>query len=229
MTFTADASAGLSGPKWLARRRSAAWERFSASSLPTEDDDLWRYSDIARLDLDLFAPFEFQFSAAAQKQAQKEELIARARRVASFVGQFSALVVTVDGALMFVEQGAEGPVDGVAGGARVGGIAGADSGPLSVGRATGDDEPEPIARSRDAVDDLHAAFVSDLVQVRVNAKAVLEYPVVVVHLVTRGQAQPDGPDGPSSGGETTRGNLAPPASRMSMCSSAHRLRRASSR
>ncbi len=52
--------------------------------------------------------------------------------------------------------------------------------------ASGEEEPEPVALSRDALDDLHSAFVSDVVQVRISAKATLEHPVVVVHLVTRG-------------------------------------------
>ena len=56
LTFTADVSASLSGPEWLSRRRSAAWERFANSSLPSEDEDLWKYSGINNLDLDLFAP-----------------------------------------------------------------------------------------------------------------------------------------------------------------------------
>ena len=56
LTFTADASAGLSGPEWLMRRRSAAWERFQSATLPTESDDLWKYSGIEKLDLHSFAP-----------------------------------------------------------------------------------------------------------------------------------------------------------------------------
>ena len=57
---------------------------------------------------------------------------------------------------------------------------------LRVHRASADEVPEPVAISRDALDDLHSAFVSDLVQVRIRAKTVLEHPVVIVHLVTRG-------------------------------------------
>ncbi len=193
MTFTADASAGLTGPKWLAERRSAAWERYSAASLPTEDDDLWKYSDVGRLDLDSFAPFASDPTAGAAAQ----ELIARARRVASFVGKCSALVVTVDGAPLLVEQGSDGPVEGDGGGA------------LQVRTAPVDDEPESIALTLDALDDLHSAFVQDMVQIRIRAKAILEHPIVVVHLVTRGLAHLADSNGPRSTGEATRAALAP--------------------
>src|ERR1700689_5062872 len=103
LTFTADASAGLSGPEWLTRRRSAAWERFSAASLPTEDQDLWKYSGIDKLDLDLFA---LRPSGPPPGGPLVGELLARARRAASVIGEWSALVVTIDGSLAAVEHSA---------------------------------------------------------------------------------------------------------------------------
>ncbi len=173
MTFTADASAGLLGPAWLANRRSSAWERFSAGSMPTEDDELWKYSDVGRLDLDSFAPFAFDTSTGATTL----ELIAHARGVACLVGEWQALVVTVDGNLLCIEQGANGPVET------------GDGGPLQAHGALTGEEPEAVALSRDALDDLHSAFVADVVQVRISAKATLEHPVVIVHLVTPGPEQ----------------------------------------
>ncbi len=44
-----------SGPVWLAERRRSAADRFAAASLPTPDDEIWRYSRISELDLDAFA------------------------------------------------------------------------------------------------------------------------------------------------------------------------------
>ena len=55
-TFTADASAALPGPAWLRARRVEAYERFAAAPLPTEAEEIWRYSRIGALDLDAFAP-----------------------------------------------------------------------------------------------------------------------------------------------------------------------------
>jgi Fe-S cluster assembly protein SufD len=171
LTFTADASAGLLGPAWLAKRRSSAWERFSAGSMPTEDDELWKYSDVGRLDLDSFAPFAFDTSGGGATA----ELIAHARGVASLVGEWQALVVTVDGTFVCIEEGANGSVET------------GDGGPLIAHGASSErEEPEEVALSRDALDDLHSAFVADVVQVRISAKATLEHPVVIVHLVTPG-------------------------------------------
>ena len=55
-TFTPDIAAALPGPAWLTRRRAAAAEAFAGSPLPTEKDEVWRYSRIDQLDLDRFQP-----------------------------------------------------------------------------------------------------------------------------------------------------------------------------
>jgi Fe-S cluster assembly protein SufD len=56
MTLTAEHSAALPGPDWLKARRAAAFERFEATPLPTDAEEVWRYSRIADLDLDRFGP-----------------------------------------------------------------------------------------------------------------------------------------------------------------------------
>jgi len=55
-TFSADAIAGLAGPDGLAARRVEAAGRFVGASLPTTDEEVWRYSPIDELDLDRFEP-----------------------------------------------------------------------------------------------------------------------------------------------------------------------------
>ena len=55
-TFTPDNAAALPGAPWLTRRRIAAAEAFASSPLPTEKDEVWRYSRIDQLDLDRFHP-----------------------------------------------------------------------------------------------------------------------------------------------------------------------------
>ena len=55
-TFTAEASAGLAGPDWLRRRRATGYEAFASSPLPSESEEVWRYTPIDDLDLDAFAP-----------------------------------------------------------------------------------------------------------------------------------------------------------------------------
>ena len=55
-TFTAEASAGLAGPGWLRERRAAGYEAFASSPLPSESEEVWRYTPIDRLALDEFGP-----------------------------------------------------------------------------------------------------------------------------------------------------------------------------
>ncbi|HEX9260325.1 MAG TPA: SufD family Fe-S cluster assembly protein [Acidimicrobiales bacterium] len=54
--FTADLARALPGPAWLVDRRAAATERARARSMPSADEEIWRYSRIAELDLDTFTP-----------------------------------------------------------------------------------------------------------------------------------------------------------------------------
>ncbi|MGY6499947.1 MAG: SufB/SufD family protein [Acidimicrobiales bacterium] len=53
-TLTPDNAAALDGPDWLRSRRVAAAERFGAATLPSADEEVWRYSRIGDLDLDRF-------------------------------------------------------------------------------------------------------------------------------------------------------------------------------
>ena len=55
-TFTAEISAGLAGPDWLRARRSAGYEALASCALPSESEEVWRYTPIDRLVLDDFAP-----------------------------------------------------------------------------------------------------------------------------------------------------------------------------
>lgn len=55
-SFSADAARALAGPDWLRDRRVAAAERFAAWAFPTPDEEIWRYSRIAELDIDRYAP-----------------------------------------------------------------------------------------------------------------------------------------------------------------------------
>lgn len=170
MTFTADASAALDGPDWLARRRRQAWERYAASQLPTSADDLWKFSAIETLELDAFAP------RPTGPPAVTERLMERARSLASFMGERSGLVVTLDGTLVQTEEGS--PAGAL-------GRSGTDpDGVIDVHGTRPDEQHESVLVNRDAFDELHAAFVGDVTHVEIRAKARIELPLVVVHLVS---------------------------------------------
>lgn len=55
-TFSAEASAGLGGPRWLQNRRESGYAAFSATPLPSESEEVWRYTPIDELDLARFVP-----------------------------------------------------------------------------------------------------------------------------------------------------------------------------
>ena len=69
--FTADAAAAIDGPDWLRARRVAAAERFASTSLPSAEEEVWRYSRVDELDLDEFRPGrgDTSWSAAADETA----------------------------------------------------------------------------------------------------------------------------------------------------------------
>ena len=54
--FTVDAARSLGGPDWLVARRVAAAEQLSGLTFPTNAEEIWRYSRIGQLDLDLYRP-----------------------------------------------------------------------------------------------------------------------------------------------------------------------------
>jgi Fe-S cluster assembly protein SufD len=54
--FSAGAVPALPGPGWLRQARLAAWEKFSASELPRESEEIWRYSRIEELELSHYGP-----------------------------------------------------------------------------------------------------------------------------------------------------------------------------
>ena len=70
-TFTPETASSLPGLPWLQQRRAAAAEAFSSSVLPTEKDEVWRYSRIDELDLDRFRP-----SGTARRSPQRSGPVA---------------------------------------------------------------------------------------------------------------------------------------------------------
>ncbi|MCU4187510.1 SufD family Fe-S cluster assembly protein [Acidiferrimicrobium sp. IK] len=90
--------AGLPGPAWLSTARTAAFERFSATPLPTEAAEEWRYSRIAELDLERFAPVSHgeQAGAAAPPAGLSADVL-------------EALLLALAGAVV-VEVGGDGTV-----------------------------------------------------------------------------------------------------------------------
>jgi Fe-S cluster assembly protein SufD len=54
--LTVDAAMQLPGPDWLKQRRGAAAEQLASVSLPSAEEEMWRYTPVADIDLDRYGP-----------------------------------------------------------------------------------------------------------------------------------------------------------------------------
>jgi Fe-S cluster assembly protein SufD len=185
--FTADSSAALGGPSWLCERRSQAYERFARADMPSESEEVWRYSGIDRLDLGRFSPPDL----SAPRPGPAEDL-SLARGIADGLGSRSALVVTRDGVLVGIEASPLFEESGV----RV----------FSSRSDWTDSQPPPrlgeLSRPKDAFGEMHDAFMGDSIVLDVSSKTVLSDPVVIVHVVSLPPASSDAA-GPATTGGTS--------------------------
>ncbi len=161
--FTPDAAASLPGPRWLQKRRQAAAERLQSAEMPTEAEEVWRYSRIDQLDLDAYAPLP---ASTDTDVGLPPELAA----VADAVGERSALVVVRNGGVAHVDLDAALARRGVT------------VGPLDI-HPSGEELLGSVAGPADFFVELATAFSSGGAVVRVPRGVVLERPVVVVHWV----------------------------------------------
>lgn len=91
--FSSDAAGALPGPDWLVSRRRSAAERFSSAILPTPEEEVWRYSRIADLDLAEYAPVPVEVAPGVDDDA-----------LVGLADHADLLVVTVDGRMASVRS-----------------------------------------------------------------------------------------------------------------------------
>lgn len=162
MSFTADAVSSLPGPEWLASRRHDAYERFRSASLPTSDEEVWRYSRVSDLDLDAFHPAGGDGGAPRQGVPEDASPLLRA------LEPRSGLIVLRDGRVAHSELDAAVARDGVG----LAAVSGASGGAELLGS---------VAAVQDPFVDLASAFVADPVLVEVPARTHVREPLVVLH------------------------------------------------
>jgi Fe-S cluster assembly protein SufD len=167
-TFSAEASASLGGPDWLRRRRAAGFEAFSSTPLPSETEEVWRYSPIDELALGDFAPRVDAEPAAGTGSPEAAELFETVRTA---LGRTAASVLVQSGRAVPATWSsatgdgdsatfAFGPADKIA--------AAADM----LGSVQGDG---------DALVRLNDAFAPDPIFVDVPGGVTVDAPVLVVH------------------------------------------------
>ncbi len=136
-----------------------------SSPLPTEKDEVWRYSRIDQLDLDRFRPAGPSRAGDAPGPSPSERIHA----LVDGLGPRSGLVVTINGVLATVSSTVG---DDVVSLGRAGDHA---EGSTLLGGVLADAHDFPL---------LNEAFAIDPVVVDVQPSAVVADPVVVVHVVT---------------------------------------------
>ena len=143
-------------------RRAAAIERFAVTPLPTVEQEVWRYSRIPELNLAAYAPIPPDTSLPTG-------VLDRVRVVLEALGDRAAVVALFNGRVVHVEVEAATAALGV----QVGRLVDLDPAGHTLGSLTG----EAVT----AFGQLHDAFSTDPVLVRVPAGVVVPAPVVVVH------------------------------------------------
>ena len=162
--FTAAAAAAIDGPDWLRTRRQAAAERFSARPLPTEADEIWRYSRIGELDLDSYSPLSAPPAIVTPPEAVMAALAA--------VGPRSAMALVHNGRVVATEIDPTLAARGLV----VADVASLADGDESLGALAAGD-------SADVFTELNLAFLTGATVVRVPAGMTVRHPVVVVHWI----------------------------------------------
>lgn len=164
--FTPDAAAALDGPDWLRARRTAAAERFAAGSLPTEAEEIWRYSRVSQLDLDAYAAA----GAATNGHGPAPDLPARVSTVLATSGARSGLLVVHNGRVVHRELDPALEARGVV---------------LADARDLPDGE-ELLGRSdadADAFTELNTAFLLGGAVLRVPRGVEVDDPVLILHWI----------------------------------------------
>jgi len=163
--FSAGAAQALPGPDWLRQSRQASWERFSASELPRESEEIWRYSRIEELELSRYGP------CPPGGEVAIDELPGELQALVGAVGAEATVLVS--------HNGGEGRILNPQNTLRVAAFGDA---PLGVGTP-----PAPVLNgpAADIWTALNSAFVQVPWRVTVAAGDTVERPLVVVHWFDR--------------------------------------------
>jgi Fe-S cluster assembly protein SufD len=148
----------LPGPRSLSQLRAGAAARFEAGPLPTDADEIFRYSRIGELD-----PGAFKVA----RPVAPPGVPAPVQRILALIGDHSAFALTVDGALASAEVASSGAAAGL----RVRTVRDGDP----VGALTAETSPW------DAFVELNSAQAPAPLVIEAPDGAVIDAPVVVCH------------------------------------------------
>jgi len=152
----------LPGPEWLRSRRTAAAASLEQASLPTVDEEVWRYSRIGELDLDLYTP---------ATQRPTSGLPAPVSALLDSLPPRAGVVVVRDGFVVHSELDDIWAERGL----WVGPLAAAPEGENTVGSVS--EQPA------DVFGRMNVAYGADPVLIRVPAGLLVDLPIVVIDWV----------------------------------------------
>ena len=139
---------------WLRERRSEAMARFTERGIPSPEEEDWRHSRVAEIDLARFGPADHPSSESDAERAGTQPLLAA-------VGEFALMAVVRDGFLVHTE--------GVAAGLTITDLSHADGSETL-------ERPGP-----DAFAELNTALAPSPLLVEAAAGAMVDKPVLIVH------------------------------------------------
>ena len=169
-TFSAEASAGLGGPEWLRLRRAGGYEAFAAASLPSESEEVWRYTPIDHLALEEFTALATN-DPGGERPAGRGEATQLLESFASEFGAAAATVLVHNGRVVSVARSETGAGDGDA----VFALGVADE------VAGAPDMLGSVQQGGDALVRLNDAFAPDPLFLDVPAGTAIAGPVLIVH------------------------------------------------
>lgn len=103
--FDAGTVQALPGPEWLRAERLSAWGAFAASSLPSESEEIWRYSRIGQLDLGYYSPVVGADGSAGAQPPKLSPVVARLVGAAGAGASVLVLDGSGHGALRGAQEG----------------------------------------------------------------------------------------------------------------------------
>jgi Fe-S cluster assembly protein SufD len=158
--WTPERAASLGGPASVQEHRRQAAERFAGMAIPTEAEEVWRYSRVGDIDLEAYTLADGDTAAGAEP--------AIVATVCDLLGgAAAALVVVVDGHVVRADVRAAGVVV----------TTGGDVDERAFGAAAG--------TPTEAFTTLNDAFAQSPVHVDVAPGAAVDGPILVFHCTTR--------------------------------------------
>jgi Fe-S cluster assembly protein SufD len=160
--FGTTVAGDLPGPEWLRALRIGAAEGLDDASLPTTDEEVWRYSRINELDLELYAP------VATSASSRVPDSVAR---LVETLPPHAGLVVLRDGFVVQTELDPSWAAKGV----WVGPLASAPDAEQALGSV--------IDAPADVFGRMNLAYSPDPLLVGVPAGVAVDLPIIIVDWV----------------------------------------------